>query len=90
MLIALAPMTLFAIILMLALLHLVDHVIANSQSPVYPFKGGKGKAKKQPRQAIQLSLIHICALTPATTAAFRMQFLLMRTKVVPRSFSSNS
>ena len=55
MLIALAPMTLFAIILMLALLHLVDHVIANSQSPVYPFKGGKGKAKKQPRQAIQNS-----------------------------------
>ena len=48
-------MTLFAIILMLALLHLVDHVIANSQSPVYPFKGGKGKAKKQPRQAIQNS-----------------------------------
>ena len=38
MLIALAPMLLFAIVLMLVLLHLVDHVIANSQSPVYPLK----------------------------------------------------
>ncbi len=38
MLIALMPLLLFAIVFMLAMLHLVDHVIANSQSPVYPFK----------------------------------------------------
>ena len=49
MIVALAPMLIFAIVLMLALLHLVDHVIANSQSPVYPFKGnGRGsKGKKR-------------------------------------------
>lgn len=38
MLIVLGPTLLFAIVLMLALLHFTDHVIANSQSPVYPFK----------------------------------------------------
>ena len=38
MLIALMPLLLFAIVFMLAALHLVDHVIANSQSPVYPVK----------------------------------------------------
>jgi len=38
MLIALQPMLLFAIVLMLALLHFVNHVVANSQSPMYPFK----------------------------------------------------
>ena len=38
MLVALQPMLLFAIVLMLALLHFVDHVIANSQSPMYPFR----------------------------------------------------
>ena len=36
MLVALMPLLLFAIVFMLAALHLVDHVIANSQSPVYP------------------------------------------------------
>lgn len=36
MLIALMPLLIFAIAFMLAVLHLVDHVIANSQSPVYP------------------------------------------------------
>ena len=46
MLIALAPMLLFAIVMMLTLTHLVDHVIANSQSPVYPLK--KWKKKKAP------------------------------------------
>ena len=44
MLIALAPMLLFSIALMLALVHFVDHVIANSQSPVYPLK--KRRVKK--------------------------------------------
>lgn len=34
--IVLVPMLLFAIILMLTLLHLVDHVISNPQSPLYP------------------------------------------------------
>ncbi len=43
MLIALAPMLLFSIALMLALTHLVDHVIANRQSPVYPKKLWKKK-----------------------------------------------
>ncbi len=38
MLIALMPLLLFAIVFMLAMLHLVDHVIANSQSPVYPIR----------------------------------------------------
>ncbi len=38
MLIALMPLLIFAIVFMLAMLHLVDHVIANSQSPVYPIK----------------------------------------------------
>lgn len=38
MLIALMPLLIFAIVFMLAALHLVDHVIANSQSPVYPYK----------------------------------------------------
>lgn len=36
MLIALLPLLLFAIVFMLAMLHLVDHVIANAKSPVYP------------------------------------------------------
>ena len=57
MLVALVPMLMFSITLMLTLLHLVDHVITNSKSPVYPFKKGgnqkKGRAKKQPRQAPQ-------------------------------------
>ncbi len=53
MLIVLAPLALFAIILMLALLHLVDHVIANSQSPVYPFK--KRKKNKAPRRGARYS-----------------------------------
>jgi len=56
MLIALLPLLTLSIVLMLALLHLVDHVIANSQSPVYPFRnrGGKGKGRKKnaaPRRA---------------------------------------
>lgn len=38
MLIALMPLLIFAIVFMLAMLHLVDHVIANSQSPVYPYR----------------------------------------------------
>lgn len=38
MLVALMPLLIFAIVFMLAVLHLVDHVIANSQSPVYPVK----------------------------------------------------
>lgn len=38
MLIALMPLLIFAIAFMLAVLHLVDHVIANSQSPVYPVR----------------------------------------------------
>lgn len=45
MLIALQPMLLFAIVLMLALLHFVDHVIANSQSPMYPFKKRRGRRR---------------------------------------------
>ena len=55
MLIALMPLLLFAIVFMLAALHLVDHVIANSQSPVYPVKvrqqmrRGKGKEKAKGR-----------------------------------------
>ena len=36
MLIALLPLLVFAIVFMLAMLHLVDHVIANAKSPVYP------------------------------------------------------
>ena len=36
MLVALCPLLLFAIVFMLAMLHLVDHVIANSLSPVNP------------------------------------------------------
>ncbi len=47
MLIALAPLLTLAIVLMLALLHLVDHVIANSQSPVYPFRNRKKRRKKR-------------------------------------------
>ncbi len=43
MLILLGPTLLFSIVFMLALLHFTDHVIANSQSPMYPFK------KKRPR-----------------------------------------
>ena len=38
MLIALMPLLIFAIVFMLAMLNLVDHVIANSQSPVYPYR----------------------------------------------------
>ena len=38
MLMILAPMLVFATVFMLAVLHLVDHVIANRQSPVYPKK----------------------------------------------------
>lgn len=48
MLIALTPLLTLSIVLMLALLHLVDHVIANSQSPVYPFKNrNKRKNRRQ-------------------------------------------
>ncbi len=46
MLIALLPMLLFAIVLMLALLHFIDHVIANSQSPMYPFKKRRRARKR--------------------------------------------
>lgn len=48
MLIALVPLLSLSIVLMLALLHLVDHVIANSQSPLYPFRnrGKKNRRKK--------------------------------------------
>ena len=48
MLMALLPLLPFAIVLMLALLHLVDHVIANRQSPVYPKK--LWRRKKPARQ----------------------------------------
>lgn len=47
MLIALAPMTLFAIVLMLVLSHLVDHVIANSQSPLRQM----GKGRRRPARS---------------------------------------
>ena len=43
MLIALAPMLLFSIVMMLTLVHFVDHVIANSQSPLYPLKKRKSR-----------------------------------------------
>ena len=46
MLIALLPMLLFAIALMLALLHFIDHVIANSQSPMYPFRKHRRARKR--------------------------------------------
>ncbi len=46
MLIALLPMLLFAIVLMLALLHFIDHVIANSQSPMYPLKKRRRARKR--------------------------------------------
>ncbi len=46
MLIALLPMLLFAIVLMLALLHFIDHVIANSQSPMYPFRKRRRARKR--------------------------------------------
>ncbi len=49
MLIALMPILLLAIVLMLTLLHLVDHVVANSQSPVYPFRDRKRKARQRRR-----------------------------------------
>ncbi|MGI6254182.1 MAG: HAD-IC family P-type ATPase [Acutalibacter sp.] len=48
MLIALAPMMLFAIVLMLTLTHLVDHVIANSQSPLRR-KVDQGRRRQQAR-----------------------------------------
>ncbi len=47
MLMALAPMTLFAIVLMLVLSHLVDHVIANSQSPLRQM----GKGRRRPARS---------------------------------------
>ena len=47
MLMALAPMTLFAIVLMLVLSHLVDHVIANSQSPLRQM----GKSRRRPARS---------------------------------------
>ncbi len=49
MLVALLPLLIFAIVFMLAMLHLVDHVIANAQSPVYPRRVRqrmKGRKKK--------------------------------------------
>ena len=48
MLIALAPMMLFAIVLMLTLTHLVDHVIANSQSPLRR-RVDQGRRRRQAR-----------------------------------------
>ena len=48
MLIALAPMLLFSIALMLALVHFVDHVIASSQNPPPP-------KKRKPKQSPALS-----------------------------------
>lgn len=48
MLVALMPLLLFAIVFMLAALHLVDHVIANSQSPVYP---GRVRQKMRRKKA---------------------------------------
>lgn len=42
MLIALAPMLLFAIVMMLALLHFVDHIIANAQSPLRQLASARG------------------------------------------------
>ena len=47
MLIALAPMMLFAIVLMLVLTHLVDHVISNSQSPLRQM----GKKRRRPARS---------------------------------------
>ena len=47
MLLALAPLFALALVLMLVMLHFVDHVIANSQSPVYPFKKRKKKRRKR-------------------------------------------
>ncbi len=49
MLMALAPMLILSIVLMLVLLHFVDHVIANSQSPMYPFKKRKGRRRSRQR-----------------------------------------
>ncbi len=49
MLIALMPLMIFAIVFMLAMLHLVDHVIANSLSPVYPYKV-RARMKRRKRQ----------------------------------------
>ena len=46
MLIALAPMLLFAIVMMLALLHFVDHIIANAQSPLRQLGKRKGRRHK--------------------------------------------
>ena len=46
MLIALVPILLFSIALMLALTHLVDHVIANSQSPLRQLGKRKGRRRK--------------------------------------------
>ena len=48
MLIALAPMLLFSIVMMLALLHLVDHVIANRQSPLRQLGKRKGRRRYKP------------------------------------------
>lgn len=50
MLIALLPLLVLAVVVMLTLLHFVDHVIANSQSPMYPFKK-KTKRKGSRRKA---------------------------------------
>lgn len=49
MLLALAPLLSLALVLMLVLLHFVDHIIANSQSPVYPFKKRKKKKRRRSR-----------------------------------------
>ena len=49
MLIALAPMLLFSIVMMLTLVHFVDHVIANSQSPLYPLKKRKSRRASRSR-----------------------------------------
>ncbi len=45
--ITLLPILLLSIILMLVLLHFVDHVIANSQSPMYPFRKKRRSSRRQ-------------------------------------------
>jgi cation-transporting ATPase E len=47
MLLILAPMILFSVMLMLSLLHFVDHIITNSQSSLYLFKKRDKKRKQK-------------------------------------------
>lgn len=51
MLMALLPLLFLSIMLMLALLHFVDHIIANSQSPMYPFR--KRRRRERSRHSPQ-------------------------------------